>query len=659
MDSGNLAGHLLVVSSACREIAERPLPIGAAVQGIGDAIALIRRATPLDNDAGRSQTLTRGNLDEALGDLAALAVDEPPPGAWSARLGELSARTRTLADVAAVLTAERGGDPAGELVVWAESARATVDSHLRDVAPATAAATTPIGETEPGDLAADGGEPASALPASLERRLQAVAAHARRLFEEMEFEFLFDPTRKLFSIGFRVTDGVLDPSYYDLLASECRLASFLAIAKGDVAADHWFRLGRALTPIGRGSALISWSGSMFEYLMPALVMRAHPMSLMDQTYRLVVSRQVSYGRGRGVPWGISESAFNARDLDQVYQYSSFGIPGLGLKRGLSDDLVIAPYATGLAAMIDPVAALRNFERLRQAGAAGTFGFREALDYTPRRLPEGASVAPVMSYMAHHQGMLLVAIGNVLHGSVMVERFHADPVVRATELLLQERMPRDVLVARPRAEEVKSGADVRDNVPPVMRKFTSPHDAVPRTHLLSNGRYAVMVTAAGSGYSRWGDVAVTRWREDVTRDPWGSYLFLRDRQTGEVWSVGHQPSGTEADTYEVEYAEDHAEFRRRDGPIATRLVVVVSAEHDAEIRRVSRDQPRCARPRGRADVVRRDRARPAGRRRGPPRVPEPVRPDGVRARAERAPRDPPSPLGVGTPGLGRARGGGRG
>ncbi|HEX7950429.1 MAG TPA: glucoamylase family protein [Candidatus Limnocylindrales bacterium] len=586
VDSGNLAGHLLAVSSACREILERPLPIGTALTGIGDAIALVRQAARRDGDEGRSQTLTRRNLDEALEDLALLGDGEPSREIWATRLGELAERTRTIADIAAVLTSERGGDPNTELVVWAEAARSTVDSHLMDVTGPETSTPVQLTAAAPADPPAVGAEADSYLSASLERRLQAVAAHARRLFEEMEFGFLFDPTRKLLSIGFRVTDGVLDPSYYDLLASECRLASFLAIAKGDVGADHWFRLGRALTPIGRGSALISWSGSMFEYLMPALVMRAYPMSLMDQTYRLVVARQKSYGAARGVPWGISESAFNARDLDQIYQYSSFGIPGLGLKRGLSDDLVIAPYATGLAAMIDPEAAVRNFERLGEAGADGPFGFREALDYTPRRLPEGAWVAPVMSYMAHHQGMLLVAIGNVLNGSAMVERFHADPIVRATELLLQERMPRDVLVARPRAEEVKSTADVRDLVPPVLRRFTSPHDAVPRTHLLSNGRYAVMVTAAGSGYSRWGDLAVTRWREDVTRDAWGSYLFLRDRHSGAVWSVGHQPSGTEADSYDVEYAEDHAEFRRRDGPIATRLVIVVSAEHDAEIRRVS-------------------------------------------------------------------------
>ena len=221
---------------------------------------------------------------------------------------------------------------------------------------------------------------------------------------------------------------------------------------------------------------------------------------------------------------------------------------------------MAPYATALGAMIQPHSAVRNIGRLVEAGAGGPYGLREALDYTPRRLPEGADVAVVQSYMAHHQGMALVAIGNVLNGAVMVDRFHADPIVEATELLLQERMPRDVLVARPRAEEAKSAADVRDLVPPVVRRFTSPHDAIPRTHLLSNGRYAVLMTAAGSGYSRWGDIAVTRWREDATRDSWGSYLFVRDTESGAVWSAGHQPSGTEADRYEVTYSEDHVELR---------------------------------------------------------------------------------------------------
>ena len=596
VDSGNLAGHLLTLSNACRLMIDQPLPIAAALAGIGDAMALARDAAGGIGDDRRSQTLTRRQLDEAfeLPDGTSGGIPTTPE-AWAARLADLSAHTGTLADVAAALTAERGEGPGSELVAWAEATRRAVESHVRDLAlfgqgPGAAAPSTtagafptiselsdpPVGEVGDGSSAA----------VTLARRLRAIADQAQQLFREMDFSFLFDPTRKLFSIGFRVRDGTLDPSYYDLLASECRLTSFLAIAKGDVAPDHWFRLGRSLTPVGRGSALISWSGSMFEYLMPALVMRAPALSLLDQTYRLVVARQMSYAAELGVPWGISESAFNARDLEQQYQYSSFGVPGLGLKRGLSEDVVVAPYATGLAAMIRPEAAVRNFARLAAAGASGPYGFREALDFTARRLPEGATVAVVKSYMAHHQGMALVAIGNVINNRAMVDRFHADPIVEATELLLQERMPRDVLVARPRAEEVKSAADVRDLVPPVLRRFTSPHDAIPRTHVLSNGRYAVMVTAAGSGYSRWGDIAVTRWREDVTRDSWGSYLFLRDMESGAVWSAGHQPTGVEADTYEVVYAEDHAEISRRDGTITTGLTIVVSAEHDAEIRRVT-------------------------------------------------------------------------
>jgi cyclic beta-1,2-glucan synthetase len=586
VDSGNLAGHLLAVSNACRQMLDRALPTEAALAGIDDAIELTRRAAATVGEERRTQALTRRQLDEALAQPAEWSRQvSPSRQAWAARLEELRAYTRILSDVAAALTAERGDGPDHDLVTWADAAAAAVASHLRDLEWVSGSSDSPLTIAEPFDAPAGVGD-GSSTRATLDRRLRAIDEQAQQLFREMDFSFLFDTTRKLFSIGYRVTDGTLDPSYYDLLASEARLASFLAIAKGDVSVDHWFRLGRALTPVGRGSALISWSGSMFEYLMPALVMRDHPHSLMDQTYRLVVARQMSYAAGRSVPWGISESAFNGRDVAQTYQYSSFGIPGLGLKRGLSEDLVIAPYATGLAAMVEPEAAVRNFERLILAGAGGPFGFREALDYTPRRLPEGASVAVVMSYMAHHQGMLLVAIGNVLTGSAMVERFHSDPIVMATELLLQERMPRDVLVARPRAEEVKSAAEVRDLVPPVLRHFTSPHDAIPRTHLLSNGRYAVMVTAAGSGYSRWGDIAVTRWREDVTRDPWGSYLFLRDRHSGTVWSAGYQPSGLEADSYEVEYSEDKVEFSRRDGPIATRQTIVVSAEHDAEIRRVS-------------------------------------------------------------------------
>src|SRR5438270_167633 len=290
---------------------------------------------------------------------------------------------------------------------------------------------------------------------------------------------------------------------------------------------HWFRLGRAVAPIERGAALISWSGSMFEYLMPSLVMRAPAGSLIEQTNRLIVRRQMSYGAALGLPWGISESAYNARDLEFTYQYSNFGVPGLGLKRGLSENAVVAPYATALAAMVEPAASVRNFGRLAAVGASGRYGFYEALDYTRSRLPEGKDCAVVRAFMAHHQGMTVVAIANALLDAEIRARFHAEPIVQATELLLQERTPRDVAAARPRAEEVEAGAAVRDLELPTVRRLRSAHAATPEAHLLSNSRYAVMLTGAGSGYSRWRDLGITRWCEDATGDDGGAYGFLRD------------------------------------------------------------------------------------------------------------------------------------
>ena len=299
-------------------------------------------------------------------------------------------------------------------------------------------------------------EHSAAAATALGDRLTQIADQARLLVATMDFSFLYDRTRMLFAIGYRMTDGTLDPGRYDLLASEARLLSFVAIAKGDVPVRHWFRLGRLLTPVGKDSVLMSWSGSMFEYLMPRLVMRAPAGSLLEQTCRLVVQRQIDYGSERGVPWGMSESGYYARDLSMTFQYSNFGVPGLGLRRGLSDDVVIAPYATALAAMVDPGAAVRNFRTLAGVGAEGQYGFYESVDYTPARLPAGAEREVVRMYMAHHQGMVIVAIANVLHGGAMRGRFHSEPVVRASELLLQERTPRDVAVARPRMDSARPG-----------------------------------------------------------------------------------------------------------------------------------------------------------------------------------------------------------
>ena len=383
-----------------------------------------------------------------------------------------------------------------------------------------------------------------------------------------------------------MADGALDPSCYDLLASEARLASFIAIAKGDVAARHWFHLGRAVTPIAHRAALISWSGSMFEYLMPSLIMRSPTGSLLEETSRLIVRRQVDYAKSLGIPWGISEAAYNIRDLTLTYQYSNFGVPGLGLKRGLGENAVVAPYATALASMVEPSAAARNFARLANVGARGQYGYYEALDYTPSRLPENASVAIVRAFMAHHQGMTIVAIADALLDGAMRTRFHAEPMVQATELLLQEGTPRDVAVVRPWAADAKSDGKVQQTGQHSGRRLTGAHTAALTTHLLSNGRYTVMLTAAGSGYSRWRDLAVTRWREDATCDDWGAYIFLRDVGGGEVWSAGFQPSGIEPDAYEVTFNEYRAEFVRYDGTLTTSLEVLVSGEDDAEVRRVS-------------------------------------------------------------------------
>ena len=417
-------------------------------------------------------------------------------------------------------------------------------------------------------------------------RLGKIAQICQQVFDEMDFKFLLDPERKVFTIGYNVSEGRHDNSFYDLLASEARLASFIAIAKGDVPQEHWFRMGRQLTSIDRGRALISWTGTMFEYLMPLLIMRDYRETLLGQTYETIIHRQIEYGYERGVPWGISESAYGARDLQLNYQYGPFGVPGLGLKRGLIEDLVVSPYSTILASNVLPGPAMENLRVLEREGALSRYGFYEALDYTPERVKKGEKCTLVRAYMAHHQGMSLIALDNLLNHRVMQNRFHSDPMVQATELLLQERIPRGVPAAHPRAEEVLTGRVVRTLTGLVTRAYDTADLPTPRTQLLSNGTYSVMITTAGAGYSMCGPLAVTRWREDGTRDNWGSFCYIRDVRSGAVWSAGHQPIGSKAQSYEVAFSEDKADFWRRDAGLVTHMDVIVSAEENAEMRRIS-------------------------------------------------------------------------
>ncbi|WP_025414981.1 GH36-type glycosyl hydrolase domain-containing protein [Gemmatirosa kalamazoonensis] len=418
----------------------------------------------------------------------------------------------------------------------------------------------------------------------LDARLRALARQAGEYAEAMDFGLLFDRDRELFSIGYQEATHTLDASSYDLLASEARLASFVAIARNQAPVDHWFRLGRTLTHAEGATALVSWSGSMFEYLMPALVMRTFPLTLLDQTYHGAVRRQVAYAAARSVPWGISESAYNLRDRHLTYQYRAFGVPDLALKRGLGHDLVVAPYASALAAMVDPGAALDNLAALEDDGALGPYGFRDALDFT--RPDPGARFALVRNYMAHHVGMSLVALTNVLAGDVWPRRFHADPLVRAAELLLQERIPRRLLLQPAQADVAEGASPAPELERPTVRAYETPDTPQPRVVLLGHLPYTIMVTNAGSGYSRYEGLAVTRWRADATTDDVGQFCYVKDVTSGRVWSATHQPVCAPADSYLAHFATDRATFHRVDGEVETRTEIAVVPADAAEVRRVT-------------------------------------------------------------------------
>ncbi len=555
VDSGNLAGHLIVVANACEEWVNSAFLVNPR-PGLRDNLKLARRAiAALPAASGERGRQINALLDEIETKLDSVQADQI---VFPTLKRPAEKAIKALMDV---LPAAEDDDSANALF-WFEALNALIAEYARDRL---------ITES-----------PDNTLPA----RLQSLANTAREMALAMDFAFLLNQDRKLLSIGYRHDDNSLDPSCYDLLASEARLASLFAIAKGDVATRHWMRLGRMATPLESGAALVSWSGSMFEYLMPSLVMRAPYGSLLEQTNRLVVARQQAYGQSLNIPWGISESAYNARDMEFTLQYSNFGIPGLGLKRGLAEDVVVAPYATGLAAMVDPAGASENYKHLASIGARGRYGFYEALDFTPSRLPENKNVAIVRNYMSHHQGMTIVAIANTLLEGRMRSRFHREPMIQACELLLQERMPRDVIVTHPRAEEVRVAAGVAVNSAATVRRHVGATTGAPITHLLSNGRYTVMLTAAGSGASRWRDIAVTRWREDSTCDGCGSYILLRDMRDGRFWSAGMQPIAAPMDHEEVIFAEDYAQFIQREGSLTTTMDILVSGEDDGEVRRVS-------------------------------------------------------------------------
>ncbi len=544
VDSGNLAGHLLTLRQGLLALLERP-PYGPwIIEGLRDILEMIQERLPSD---ARGRTSLVALLQ---------ALDATPD-----TLEGYRARLLQAADLAIILARE------GRVAEWAEALARQAYRLLDDM-------------PHDGHLAA---------PEDPEFRaaVEQLSDRCIDLIAEMDFRFLYDERRRLFAIGYNVSEGRRDNSYYDLFASEARLASFIAIALGEVPQEHWFYIGRKISPAVAIPTLLAWSGTMFEYLMPLLVMRNYPETLLDATYRGAVERQIAYAAERGIPWGISESAFNLRDSQMNYQYRAFGVPGLGLQSGLANDLVVAPYATLLALQVAPTEAAANLRTLMEYGAFGNYGFYEAIDFTPARLPPGVKSAIVQTYMVHHQGMGLLAIDNVLNDNAMQRRFHAEPIVQATELLLQEKIPADRPLPLPQESAVSEIAVTPDVV--LERHFTTPHTAVPYAYMLSNGVLTSIVTNAGGGGCRYTlperttSIAVTRWRPDPTRDASGSFVYVRDIRSGATWSPTYQPLRILGEDYRVTYGAGRVEFRQQYAGVDTRLEITVSPEDNVEVR----------------------------------------------------------------------------
>ncbi|MGE5613359.1 MAG: GH36-type glycosyl hydrolase domain-containing protein [Bacillota bacterium] len=417
------------------------------------------------------------------------------------------------------------------------------------------------------------------------RRNNDIIERITKLIDETEFSPLFNPKRMLFSIGYNAEDGRLSKSYYDLFASEARQASYIAIARGEVDRRHWTRMGRKMTLADGGRALVSWTGTMFEYLMPLLIMRNYESTIFDETYFFVVRAQKKYGKQRRIPWGISESGYSSLDFNLNYQYKAFGIPGLGLKRGLANDMVTAPYASMLALCVDPEAAVDNLRELADLGMDGKWGYYEAIDFTPSRLDKGRRYHIVKSFMAHHQGMSLAALNNFFNDGILQKRFHSNPVIQSAELLLQEKIPEKAVYAREfkdgRAAVVKRQEQVDGAA---IRVYGLPESLPPKAHILSNGTYSVMVTDGGSGYSMNGHMAVTRWKDDYFAKN-GFYIFIQNINSNTAWSATYDPYIKEPEKYRVVFSPNKAEYVRKDGNIESHLEIAVSPEDNAEIRRI--------------------------------------------------------------------------
>ena len=574
VDSGNCSGHLLAVAGACEVLAAEALSTHPpASQAAQRALAL---------SAQRLQGW-RSVLDSAPS-LATLAALCSPGLVWPSDAASISALADTLARARTELDSLRLGAAAlqapspDEALPRLQDHLAMLDSALRDLQ-----------------------QPAAEVAA----RLRTTAQRCRLMAVAPNYAMLFDAERKLLHIGYRVATQQLDDSHYDLLASESRLTSLLAIAKGDVPVLHWAALGRPFFACGTEVGLKSWSGSMFEYLMPSLVLDEPEGSVLYQVNRSAVHAQIAEAQAQHTPWGLSESAIAGQDHTLAYQYGPQGVARLALRRTPADERVVAPYASVMALMVAPTEALANLRALQALGARRSMGFIEALDYTPQRQIAGELAAPspggqnsghngghnggqaaaftaVHTFMAHHQGMSLVAITSVLTGGTPRRWAMANPLLRAVGALLQERAPREVPVL---ADPLPVPSPRRARAARLVLDSTPLAEALPATHLLTNGRHTVVLRSHGGGYSQWEDVGLTRWRDDLLRDELGSHFYLqRDGLDG--WSsITARPAPDPQARYSCRLQADRVVFDAQWPDLHSRCTVWVSPEDDCELRQV--------------------------------------------------------------------------
>lgn len=421
---------------------------------------------------------------------------------------------------------------------------------------------------------------------ALMEKIESITKNIDIMFSNVDFRFLYNEKRKLFHIGYNLSSQKLDSGCYDLAASEFLLTSFLTVARNDVLVEHWYKLGRPLTIVDGIPCFVSWSGTMFEYLMPNLVMKEYKGSVFAETSRAAVIKQIKYAKRIGIPcWGISESQHYHFDQDSNYQYRAFGVPELRLQPSLSPTLVVAPYATIIALDYADKHCFSNLRKLAELGCTGYYGYYEAIDFNG---PDPVAITPysiVKSFMAHHQGMSLVSINNFIHNGVMKRRFHAEPIIKATEMLLEEKLASYfILISRKGYNIQLKKMDIPQEIPH-KRHVSKVAPEMPIAHLLSNDNYSIMITSDGDGFSYYRDLMLYRWRSDIYACT-GSYIFIKDIKSGRLWSSTYNPTKTEPDEYKVIFSPHQIEFNRRDDDVSSHTVVNLSPNHNLEVRKVT-------------------------------------------------------------------------